>query len=154
MNIEYMYKNLFLVVQHYELPFQLADQVISPKDDLARQLKEAKRKSKQKVDDLERQELEETMPESEVAEDGTLPMSEVAEDGTLPMPDDETVEPAEKEEPTEESRISRLKRKDKTEESKKQNILTPDLLFTEPCTQTQYYLNTYTIKLVLFCWTN
>lgn len=91
---------------------QLAEQVISPKDDLARQLKEAKRRSKQKVDDHERQELEESAP-----------ISEVADDGTLPMPEEEMGEPSEAkpeegEEEVEESKLKRLKKKDKTEESK------------------------------------
>ncbi|XP_052775366.1 coiled-coil and C2 domain-containing protein 2A-like isoform X2 [Mya arenaria] len=81
---------------------ELADSVISPKDDLARQLKEAKRKSKAAVDESERQELEETA--------GAV--SEVADDGTLPMPEGEEGEPVTSEE---ESRIRKLKKK--TEET-------------------------------------
>ena len=92
--------------------FQLAHDLISPKDDIARQLKEAKKKSKQKIDESVRQEEEE--------EAGTL---EVADDGTLPMPEGEEEEgrepgtPAESEE--EESKIKKLrKKKEKVEESK------------------------------------
>lgn len=87
---------------------QLAEAVISPKDDLAREMKEDKRKIRQKLDDLERQELEETAPVSEVADDGTLPMPEGEEEG----------EPAEDLEEVEESRIKKLRKKGKTEESK------------------------------------
>ncbi|KAL4236189.1 Coiled-coil and C2 domain-containing protein 2A [Mactra antiquata] len=81
---------------------ELAQEVISPKDDLARQMKEAKRKSKAKVEESERQEMDETTALSEVAEDGTLPMPEGEEE----VP----VSPKEGEE-TEESKIKKLRRK-------------------------------------------
>ena len=90
---------------------QLAKDLISPKDDLARELKEAKKKSRQKVDESILQEQEETL---EVADDGTLPMPDEEEEG---VPQEQT------EEPEEESRIKKLKKKDRTEESRKNGFL-------------------------------
>ncbi|XP_052236209.1 coiled-coil and C2 domain-containing protein 2A-like isoform X5 [Dreissena polymorpha] len=84
---------------------ELADEVISPKDDLARQLKEAKRKSRQKIEDAEREEMEESAP-----------MSVVSDDGTLPMPEEEEREPAPEEAEGEEVRRLR-KKKEETEET-------------------------------------
>lgn len=85
---------------------ELAQEVISPKDDLARELKEAKKKSKAKVDESVRQELEETAV-SEVADDGTLPMPE-GEEEAEGVPG-EPVSPKEEEE--EESPIKKLRKK-------------------------------------------
>lgn len=93
----------------------MAQEVISPKDDLARELKEAKRKSKAKVDESVRQELEETAV-SEVADDGTLPMPEGEEEG-----EGEPVSP--KEEGEEESRIKKLRKKTEPVEESRLTII-------------------------------
>ncbi|VDI43750.1 coiled-coil and C2 domain-containing protein 2A [Mytilus galloprovincialis] len=90
--------------------------VISPKDDLATEMKTIKKKSREKIEEAERQEEEEAT-------------MEVADDGTVPMPPDtldgqgtETVvtfrEPEEEAEPeeVEEDPVKRLKKKKIEEE--------------------------------------
>ena len=62
--------------------FQLS-KVKSPKDDLAKELRTVKKKSRTKIDETLRQEEEEQAA------------LEVADDGTLPMPDEEAIEPSE-----------------------------------------------------------
>ena len=101
--------------------FQLAKDLISPKDDLARELKEDKKRIKAKLDETSRLEEEETRRSLEVADDGTLPMPEEEEPVTgAPEegePGEEPVSP--KSEGDEESPIKKLRRKkEKVEESK------------------------------------
>lgn len=80
---------------------QLSKEVQSPKDDLSRELKAVKKKSKQKIEESEKQE------EEEVADDGTVPMPIDSEDIVDAGPAESTVT-FEDEEP---SRIKKLKKK-------------------------------------------
>ena len=98
---------------------QLAQDLISPKDDLGRELKDVKKKSKQKVEESLQQEMEESRV-TEVADDGTLPMpegeEEVKEEAVVTFRESEPGSP--KEEEGEESEVKRLRRKkEKVEES-------------------------------------
>ena len=99
---------------------QLAQDLISPKDDLGRELKDVKKKSKQKVEESLQQEMEESRV-TEVADDGTLPMpegeEEVKEEAVVTFRESEPGSPKEEEE-GEESEVKRLRRKkEKVEES-------------------------------------
>ena len=76
-------------------------------------MKEAKKKSKAKVDESVRQELEDTAV-SEVADDGTLPMPEEEEETVVT---EEPVSPKSEEEG--ESRIKKLRRKSEQKEESK-----------------------------------
>ncbi|KAK3580952.1 hypothetical protein CHS0354_006977 [Potamilus streckersoni] len=95
---------------------ELDDELISPKDDLARELQSLKKKSKEKVEETFRRESEEE-GEGEEEEEVTVP--EVADDGTLPMPEEEVAETAKPVEGEEEvSRIKKLrKKKEEVEET-------------------------------------
>ena len=96
---------------------KLAADLISPKDDLSRELKDAKKRSKQKVDESVRAEMEESRV-TEVADDGTLPMPEgEEEEGVVPLGEEASGSRKEGEE-AEESEVKRLrKKKEKVEES-------------------------------------
>ncbi|KAL5016256.1 hypothetical protein ScPMuIL_005845 [Solemya velum] len=80
---------------------ELSKEVQSPKDDLSRELRAVKKKSKQKIEESEKQE------EEEVADDGTVPMPIDSEDIVDAGPAESTVT-FEDEEP---SRIKKLKKK-------------------------------------------
>lgn len=110
-------------IHNLTLYFQLS-KVISPKDDLATEMKTIKKKSREKIEEAERQEEEEAT-------------MEVADDGTVPMPPDtldgqgtETVvtfrEPEEEAEPeeVEEDPVKRLKKKKIEEEGIHSNYFT------------------------------
>lgn len=73
----------------------------SPADDVSRELRSVKRKSKQKIEDTVRLEQEETA---------------VAEDGTLPIPDDEAAQDVKSDDDITTERVKRLRRKKRSKE--------------------------------------
>ncbi|XP_069126927.1 coiled-coil and C2 domain-containing protein 2A-like isoform X2 [Argopecten irradians] len=112
--------------KHAQKQRELSD-VVSPKDDVAKELRNIKKKSKEKVEETIRQEQEESAAEettvlqtaTEVGEDGTLPMPEGEETGEgIPTLEGEEIPTLpEGEEDEEESKVKKLKKKKKTEES-------------------------------------